>query len=251
MAVLTVYFDEGGTDSSKPAVGVGCYVSTKELWNQFDESWKWLRDTQRLQFFRRADQESFWLQADTADWCADRRINIFRAQHLFIRMFTLAGFGCVVIKDDYDAEIQGEDRDALGNSYEFCLRHCLADITHWLDARSGNDEILYVIESGAEGQGHLKHAFEVFANDAELRKSHRIKDIDSFAFLPKSKAIPLQAADVLAYEIAKQAENRFGSVKRPVRLSFLDLIRPEIDRLHWWPRVLLAKAVANVHADEP
>jgi hypothetical protein len=250
VAVLTAFFDEGGTDSSKPAVAVGCYVSTKELWDEFIQSWAKLRDEQHVEYFRRTDQESFWLHPETADWNKERRTRVFQAQHLLIRKFTLKGFGCTVTKEDYDAEVRGEDRNALGTLYEFCLRHCLADITHWLETRPLSDEILYVIESGAEGEGHLKHAFKVFEHDAELKRLHRIKDANSFAFLPKSKAIPLQAADALAYEVAKEAENRFGVIRRPTRLSFLDLYRPDTDRIHWWPREVLARAVAEVHSDK-
>ncbi|MGD0117698.1 MAG: hypothetical protein ABSD30_06515 [Candidatus Binatus sp.] len=154
-----------------------------------------------------------------------------------------------MIKTDYDEVIQGEDRKALGTPYEFCLRHCMTAVTLFLQERATEDEILYVIESGAEGEGHLKHAFEIFLDDPEIKASHRFKSKDSWAFVSKEKAMPLQAADALAYESAKEMENRFGVKKRKVRKSITDLVRLEIDKLGWYPKKQLLEMTERVHAD--
>ncbi len=234
VAVLTAYFDEAGTDSLKPAVAVGCYVATKEQWDCFQHDWRWLREWSGVQgYFRRADQETYWLREDTEHWDRAKQITVFQAQHAFIHAHTLKGYAGTVIKDDYDAAIQGVDRRALGTPYEFCLRHCLAGIANFLVDRP-DDRITYIIESGAEGEGHLKRAFELFLNDAELKKMFRLENVRTWGFVSKDEAMPLQAADALAYEVAKEMENRFGRIKRikrKPRKSFVDLVRPQIDDL--------------------
>jgi hypothetical protein len=73
VAVLSAYFDESGTDASKPAVAVGCYVATVAQWNCFKADWRRLRRRSGVDgHFRRSDQESFWLHDDTKhrdkDW---------------------------------------------------------------------------------------------------------------------------------------------------------------------------------------
>jgi hypothetical protein len=143
----------------------------------------------------------------------------------------------------------GALRQGVGSAYEFCLRHCLAAIAHWLDTERPADDIAYFIESGADGEGHLRHAFNLFLDNPELKKAHRLDNIHSWAFLGKEKATPLQAADALAFEAAKEMENIVGSTKRPARLSFLDLYRPETDNVGWVPKQLLIELRGAVRAD--
>jgi hypothetical protein len=250
VAVLTAYFDEAGTDASKPAVAVGCYIATSEQWKCFNYDWRWLRDWSGVgKYFRRTNQESFWLHPETKHWDKAKRASIFQAQHAFIQAHTMAGWAGAVIKTDYDEAIQGVDRTALGTPYEFCLRHCMAGVTRFLAQRPAEDEVLYVIESGAEGEKHLNRAFDLFLADPEIKTSHRLKSSDSWAFLSKEKAMPLQAADALAYETAKEMENRFGSVTRNTRKSLVDLVRLGVDTLGWYPKDKLIEMTKLVHED--
>jgi hypothetical protein len=252
VAVLTAYFDEAGTDVKKPAVAVGCYIATCDQWKRFNQDWQWLKDRSGVKtYFRRTDQESFWLHDETKHWDREMQIAVYQAQHAFIHAYTLAGWSGSVIKSDYDDAIQGRDRTALGTPYEFCLRHCMAGVVRFLKERPIEDEILYVIESGAEGEGHLKEAFNKFLANPELKESHRLKSADSWAFVSKKKGMPLQAADALAYEASKEMENRFGETKRWTRKSFLDLVRREddTDQIAWYPKEKLVEMTELVHAD--
>ena len=248
--MLSAYFDEAGTDASKPAVAVGCYIATTDQWKAFNEDWRWLRDEVGVkEYFRRADQESFWRHDETKHWNRDQQICIYQAQHAFIQAYSLKGFAGAVIKTDYDDVITGVDRTALGNPYEFCLRHCLAGIANWLAAERPDDRISYFIESGAEGAGHLKAAFTLFLNDPELRKANRLEDPHSWSFVGKKDAVPLQAADALAYEAAMELEHTHGPVVRPTRRSFLDWYRPQVDDVRWVPKQKLIEMRDSVHAD--
>jgi hypothetical protein len=250
VAVLTAYFDEAGTDASKPAVAVGCYIATCDQWKQFNRGWQWLKEWSGVKdYFHRTDQESFWLHEQTKHWDKRTQIAVYQAQRAFIHAHTIAGWAGTVIKADYDEVIQGQDRRGLGNSYEFCLRHCMAGVTLFLAQRPVEDEILYVIESGAEGEGHLNRAFEIFLTDPEIKASHRLKSKDSWAFVSKEKAMPLQAADALAYESAKEMENRFGAKERYTRKSMVDLVRLGTDNLGWYPKEKLVEMTELVHAD--
>jgi len=58
--------------------------------------------------------------------------------------------------------------------------------------------------------------------------------IAGWTFTDKKSVLPLQAADALAYEAAKEMEN--GVVdgrKRPIRKSAQDLVRPRDDLQYW------------------
>jgi Protein of unknown function (DUF3800) len=250
VAVLTAYFDESGTDETKPAVSVGCYLATEAQWKCFNRDWKWLLDWSGIKsYFHRTDQESFWLHEETKDWDREKQITVYQAQHAFIHAYTLRGFAGTVIKTEYDEAIVGADRQAVGDAYEFCLRHCLAGIARFLVDRP-TDEIVYVIESGADEEKHLGRAFDLFLTDPECKQMFRLKQRDSWAFVSKERAIPLQAADALAFEVAKEMESRFGPIKRSTRKSFLDLFRGrETDEIAWWPRSKLINVAKMARAE--
>jgi hypothetical protein len=62
--------------------------------------------------------------------------------------------------------------------------------------------------------------------------------IKGWSFQDKD-VLPLQAADVIAYEVFKHVENQIldKGEKRDVRLSMLDLYRPcDENYLKWWSR---------------
>jgi len=91
--------------------------------------------------------------------------------------------------------------------------------------------------------------FRQLRNDPEMSKEFRIGRL-SFS----GKAVmPLQAADVLAYEVFKQVENQVvdegkkpdGS-KRDVRISIRELMRPDdMHYLQYWNMARLREWIAD------
>jgi len=244
MAMITTYFDEAGTDNKKPAVAVGCYLASQEDWYRFNPSWAKLKKDDGIEYFHRTDQESCRDQFE--GWTIDRKIISYQEQHKIIHAHTQHGIGAAVIKADYDEVIVGKDRELLGDAYEFCLRHCLSAITNFANRIGYSDDIAYVFEAGAEGEKHF-NAFMKSAYDAPvLRRQYRI---GSWTFADKKKLLPLQAADALAYELAKEMENAIDQYstglstverERAVRKSALDLLRSS-DEIQYWNRARLEK----------
>ncbi|HVN89174.1 MAG TPA: DUF3800 domain-containing protein [Candidatus Binataceae bacterium] len=253
MAMLTVYCDEAGTDEKKPAVAVGCYLSTQERWHLFNPAWARLGTEEGVAYYHRTDQESFF--GPFVGWTKARKISSYRSQHEIIKHYTQHGIGAAVIKADYDETIVGKQREILGNYYEWCLRHCLAAINSWADKIGYNEDITYLFESGADGQGHFDSVMKMFYDVPTWRSIYRI---GRWAFADKKKTLPLQAADAFAYELAKEMENaleRYSKAlpieprRRSVRKSAEDLIR-ETDDIQYWNRPRLQAVRTAVEREE-
>ena len=93
----------------------------------------------------------------------------------------------------------------------------------------------WVFEAGTTGYGQVIEMLDSLYDKPELREIWRIK---GWSFQGKD-VLPLQAADVMAYEMFKQVENQIldRGEKHDVRLSMLDLYRPCDEKyLKWWPR---------------
>jgi hypothetical protein len=132
VAMLTVYFDESGTLGSdkratlasegfvpdcrthKPrdlasnvhgSIAVACYIADIAAWEGFENDWKALRDNEGVRFHHRTDQESGYGQFK--GWSKDRKIAPYQLQNATIKRHTRAGFGCSVVKQDYDEIFTG------------------------------------------------------------------------------------------------------------------------------------------------
>jgi hypothetical protein len=173
--MLTAYFDESGTlGSDKRAtlvtegfvpnhgpiktkrinpkdsrsIVVACYVADVTDWDAFEIEWKALGKREGVQYYHRTDQETFHKQFE--NWNRERQVASYKAQHAIIRRRTLAGFGCSVVKADYDDVFQGAARLTMGDAYCFCIRHLLNLLFIWRYHIGRSSEPIYcVFESGA------------------------------------------------------------------------------------------------------
>ncbi|MGH7934289.1 MAG: hypothetical protein ACREQN_14170 [Candidatus Binataceae bacterium] len=107
-----------------------------------------------------------------------------------------------------------------------------------------------MFECGAnEGVGQVMEMFRQLRSDPALSKGFRI---GSLSFSCKD-VVPLQAADILAYEVFKQVENQVvdqgkkpDGTPRHVRISVKGLVRPEdISYLQYWDRAGLGDWIAD------
>lgn len=86
------------------------------------------------------------------------------------------------------------------------------------------------MESGAEGQDKLQLIFEEDSKIPEWQKNNRIL---SLSFQDKREFPPLQAADILAYELYQKSKRQFGQESRPDRHPLKELG----SKKHQWIRM--------------
>src|SRR5258708_2752761 len=98
------------------------------------------------------------------------------------------------------------------HAYPVCCHLAMHALGNLVRKSGHDDEIAYFFESGDEYSG-VAHNFMARAIDTpELKESYRY---GSHSFIGKDKALPLQAADVLAWEWAKYLDE---TVTRNIRL---------------------------------
>jgi hypothetical protein len=94
---------------------------------------------------------------------------------------------------------------------------------------SSEARIAYVFEAGAKGFGQVSNLFRENINDPVRRDHFRIQD---FRFGLKKEMLPLQAADILAYEMFRFLPMKLGLDTKPERSFYTD----RLERLspHRW-----------------
>ena len=126
-------------------------------------------------------------------------------------------FSCAVSPEDYRSVDQEYLlTENLGNAYSFCARHCLARVREWAKRYGHADrEIVYVFEQGTKGKGDLLQIME--------------RDDFPLPSLKGKDCVPLQAADLVAWEQLKALrEARAGTLDK-FRRSFAELQRIPFD----------------------
>lgn len=222
MAVLRVYFDESGTHKGSGALVVAGYLANDRLWDRFDTEWSNLLRREGLAAFHMTDCEN--LRGEFRGWDESRRRRVVQTVTAIIRRCTWFRIAAAVNLADYQSAASLL-RDSL-SPYSFCVNECLKRIRRWADERAVDSRIAYVFEQGSPFQGDVNDTMRMAMSDPGLKERYRI---GSWVFSDKRDLLPLQAADVYAYECWKELTNRIlvadPDQRRDRRKSLSELLR--------------------------
>jgi hypothetical protein len=248
--MLSAYFDDSGTDQRNRAAVVGGYVGSDFQWERFVARWTKTLNDAHVEVLHRSDLESFQGEfAEAKGWNPPRRTELVRKLHSIIKTSTYSAVGSSVIKDDFNTVMPVWVKHLFGGAYGWCAFWCVVAMRGWCVERHITDTIAWHFESGTRGASEIKEMFQALRH-AELRDSYRI---NSVCFSGKELK-PLQAADVVAYEIFKHVENQIldGGQRHPRRLSALDLFRRQDERyVTFWNKDRLIHWLAKCDREHP
>lgn len=235
--MIAAYFDDSGTSPNNDVAAVGGYLGTKYQWDQFVTHWPRLLNDYGVEQMHRTDLENLRGEFTVEKgWSPSRRNEFVRKAQRLIKRYTYVAVGSAVIKKDFQEVMPEPVRKFFGGAYGWCVHECHIAASKWCDKAKHREPIDWVFEAGTEGSGQIGFYFQKCSEIPWVSEVLRVKT-NGWAFRNKN-TIPLQAADVVAYEIFKQVQNQIVEKgKRNVRLSALDLFR-EKDKpyMKYWHR---------------
>lgn len=194
-------FDGSGKESQGCTVVAG-FVSSVNDWVAFDKQWSERLKKDGLEYFHMVDFAA--CQGQFRAWRGDeqRRVDLLSDLIGIIQSHVYRKFASSVSTPSL-GRLSPENRRAFKmNAYVLAARSSVADVSLWKKtANMAHVPTAYVFEEGDEGEGRLSERM-------------RADGYQSPIFLPKTSYIsadgalveaftPLQAADLLAYEIGK------------------------------------------------
>jgi hypothetical protein len=220
MIFLRAYFDETGSGSDfdcKFCGMTGC-LSIPTMWDEFDPKWKAILDSEGLEYFHMTD-----FAASEGQFKEGWKDNEPRRRSLLSRLWDVLEeampffIGVVIPMEHYRDKMhelhQALIRDAYYVAYKHCLDH-IAGLLSW-DHASDVAEVATVFDN--------KKGFKGLANDIHdivVEKNGLGSVMSPPAFRDMRKYRPLQAADMVAYELFKEYDRRLHSPARPPRWGF-------------------------------
>ena len=216
------YVDESGTHDDSPMLAVGGYVFKREQAGRFSRDWQKVLDRYGLPAAHMTDAVHCAADYKRARMTMNDCIECNRSLIENIKRRTMFGFGVSVDPRKYE-EIVGSEKNAP-SAYSFCLMGCLTIIRRWIERNAFKGHFAYVFEAGHNRQGEASR----FIGDAIL-VSDRSKERHRYAshnFIDKKLALPLQAADMLAWHYHHYHARKLAGIDKP-RADFSALIRPQ------------------------
>jgi hypothetical protein len=270
------YFDESGTHKSSRAFSIGGFLGKADEWGAFQVEWEAALADFGLPFFH---MTSFENRLKGYDWPEElRRERIGRLLGI-IHRHVLGSFGIVFPLDQYDAifsenEIPpgpntewlapgiaapgaprpgdapprepdlrpGAIRRKSGGPYGAAATMLFTEVAKWVARLPGDPYVAYLMEDGALGKGQTAKMFQDNYADENQRRALRLL---SLGFEDKKLVTPLQAADILAYELHKHLPRQLGQEQRPTRYTLTQLaksrgswITVDDEQLRLWHHVI-------------
>ncbi|MCI0596779.1 MAG: DUF3800 domain-containing protein [candidate division Zixibacteria bacterium] len=215
MALFQAYFDESGTNAGSPIVVLAGFIGNLARWEKFNQKWLKILQPAGIKIFHATDcfngRREFegWLEETRRPFIEDL-IGVIKNIRPITYLVRTGDFQQV--KKDYT-----DPRIVAYTPYKLCFDRCLLNLDGWANRAPGRDEISVFFEDSPE-----KHNTEVMRLYEEAMRSPLLKGkhkISRIAFIPKSVGIPLQAADLFAWELRKYHTDLMMHSGRPLRKS--------------------------------
>jgi hypothetical protein len=158
---------------------------------------------------------------------ADRDLLIREAVRIVAQRFT---YGVAVAANvaEYDA-IAPKFMTGFKSPYSFLCHMAMTAVPLIARKHSDPSPVTYIFEAGHSDRAEAEAFVGLMGTTEESRKHYRYS---GHAFLPKADAIPLQAADLLAWEVGKFRDETLPGY-RDFRKSLEALTEGRTKRYHW------------------
>ncbi|MCH7485180.1 MAG: DUF3800 domain-containing protein [Chloroflexi bacterium] len=241
---LTAYFDESGhrKDPQTHVVSVGGFVTSDEIWDSFTEEWLAALLEFKLPYFHMAD---FANKAPRYRWPEKlRRERLNRLLRIIVK-YPIASIAAAIPIDLYDSIVPSDVDRLTGGPYGLAALHCMLQL-----GTLAPENIALIFEDGAEGASQVANTYELFQRTEDLRSKVRL---DSFLLADKRRYPPLQAADILAYEMMRNIQTKMKLDSRDFRPYPLAVLRTRPNIWHGFEAMAIKQFsdIVSSEAGEP
>jgi Protein of unknown function (DUF3800) len=228
LCMLQAYYDESGTHAGSPILCVAGFMFTADQCLAFEKEWAAALDASGIKVFHTVDYAH-----SKGEFASKGRRpeydDLYKTLLGLALKHTAKGTAYLVSETIFNRVKPPGYTERWGNAYAVCALLCIAEFGRWCHKNHPTEKIAHVFESGVANAGSAGRLMNLISQYQELRETYCHY---SHTFVSKKDAIPLQVADILAYEIYKEEfAKRQGPGRRPVRKSLLSLA-PAIQSVH-------------------
>lgn len=212
--MLAAYFDESGTHDGSKVMVLGGLVSSLSQWERLTRSWERVLSEKGLASFHAVDCAQ-GVKAFTS-WDRESRAALNKQLVALMKRHVLWRTWSAVVIPDY-LQFFDDKKRAHHLAYAICASGCASRILQLAEKR--DTTIPYVFEQGGRGGKYAARTFRTLI-ETEEKNLYRMR---SLSLDSSQSLIPLQAADLHAYELYKYFADPLAGNTR-LRRSFAELL---------------------------
>jgi len=200
-----------------------CYIASKKQWDEFTRSWREVAQQDGFGYFHMTDFMLNPVSVDWdrvkprspllwyRDWDSDTRRRVYTHLAGIICARTRHAFGVTISKQDYDELIPHEMRRHMGTDhYAWAIKILIGSIGIWRKKWGGKRPMQYVFSNVPKGKGTKRDILGILESarldDPDSEEKYGIVQ-DGFGFQDMKAFPPLQAADILAWNLLDHYNN--------------------------------------------
>ena len=196
--IVRAYLDESGIQADAPVTTVAAYFSTAEKWKIFTRKWLHVLADFGLSSFHMSEYAQ--RHGGFEGWSRERQKKLAERLFPLIPAHTKLGVSVAMVRADFDEVFEAYPaiKEALGKPYPCCFQW----LVHLVIAKATFASPKWRLACVHEDNDFKREAMEAW--DWLKNEKDVAGRLDSLTFAPKSSFVPLQAADVLAWESQKR-----------------------------------------------
>jgi hypothetical protein len=225
---MIAFLDESGTHTSSRVTAMAGYVITTDALPLLEKEWCSVLAEYELDELHM--KEFVPPHGKHASWDNERKREMLERLIALIHRHSSVGIGAALemteLMTTSHALAHSKSPELVHSPYQWCFRYCV-QAAAWADASDRTGSIDYVLDGGCSVMGRIHEQFQLSVENPAIREKFRI---GSLSFADSKQSPALQCADLLAYEMYKEADRLISNAQRAPRGSFLALFRGD-DRL--------------------
>lgn len=218
MAMYSAYFDES-TGNDSPVYVVAGFLSRDAQWVEFEREWNELLLGFGISSFH--TQHFVKHKTQFLGWDEPKRQMLMAALLAIIQRRAQLGFAAVVHAKDFRDVFQGRDRMEIGSVYKLCCLSCFTEVGEWAKKNYQIEPIAHFFDSGNKNADEVLKTYQEVKNDPK-RIEYRLGAIE---FESDEVLVPLQAADLAAYELWKWLDEHYAKKVRHGRYPLQEIVK--------------------------
>jgi uncharacterized protein DUF3800 len=210
--MLRAYFDDSGSHRDSDVVLWSGLFGNQYQWEHFEKLWAAKLQNPSpgkvpLKRFHMANCQA--ADGEFLGWSRTATDFLIHELGDIILRCGLHSDGAAISRKDWDDLVTGNLRTALGDAEGYSLRMAFVRALKWARMKGGESKIAFIFDRRKEREGEGKRIFELFEHYARIESSG-VTPV-SVAFSDSYNVLPLQGADMLAWEQYRYATEHLRS----------------------------------------
>jgi hypothetical protein len=218
MALFSAYFDES-TGNKSPVFVVAGFLSQDALWHQFECEWKVVLGDFGITAFHA--QHFAMRKKQFSGWDEPKRRRLLSALLDIIQRRAQFGFATVVHGAAFRDLFRGKDRAEVGSIYRLCCTCCFSQVGEWAQKNYQIEPIAHFFDAGNKNAGEVLNTYQ----EIKKRPDRVPWRLGAIVFESDEVLVPLQAADLAAYELWKWLDEHFAQKVKHGRHPLHEIVR--------------------------